>query len=106
MAGGISTHVLDTSIGRPAANVRLMLFQGQQEIGSRNTDENGRCAALLPDGVALVAGTYRLRFEVGNYFEDAFYPEVDITFIVRDPKQHYHVPLLISPFGFTTYRGS
>jgi 5-hydroxyisourate hydrolase len=103
---GISTHILDTAAGRPAANVRVVLFQGERQIASGVTDANGRCAALLAEGSELEAGTYRLSFEVGSYFPASFYPEVNVTFSVRDAKQHYHVPLLISPFGFTTYRGS
>jgi 5-hydroxyisourate hydrolase len=106
MSGGISTHILDTAAGRPAANVTVALFQGEREIASGTTDGNGRCAALLPEHLELEAGTYRLRFDVGAYFPASFYPEVNITFMVRDAKQHYHVPLLISPFGYTTYRGS
>lgn len=103
---GISTHVLDTSRGRPAANVRVRLLLGEDEIASATTNADGRCPALLPGTVALTAGTYRLVFEIGSYFEESFYPEVSISFVVKDAAAHYHVPLLISPFGFTTYRGS
>jgi 5-hydroxyisourate hydrolase len=103
---GISTHVLDTASGRPAANLRVRLFRAEREISSQTTDANGRCAALLPPGIALTAGSYQLLFETGAYFPQAFYPEVTISFTVSDASAHYHVPLLISPFGYTTYRGS
>ena len=103
---GLSTHVLDTSSGRPAANVRVRLYFEERELLSTVTNENGRCPALLPETAALKAGTYRLVFETGDYFPDGFYPQISISFIVTDASSHYHVPLLISPFGFTTYRGS
>jgi 5-hydroxyisourate hydrolase len=103
---GLSTHVLDTSSGKPAANIRVCLYQHEREIGSAITNVDGRCPDLLPRDVALTPGTYRLVFETGTYFKEGFYPEVSISFIVRDASAHYHVPLLISPFGFTTYRGS
>jgi 5-hydroxyisourate hydrolase len=103
---GISTHVLDTSSGKPAANVRVRLIREEREIGSQTTDTNGRCPDLLPPDVELVSGAYQLVFETGTYFPGGFYPEVTISFSVRDASAHYHVPLLISPFGYTTYRGS
>jgi 5-hydroxyisourate hydrolase len=103
---GISTHVLNTSSGRPAESIRVRLFQEEREIGSGITDTAGRCSALLPLGATLTPGIYRLVFETGAYFPAGFYPEVSVSFIVRDISTHYHVPLLISPFGFTTYRGS
>lgn len=103
---GISTHILDTARGRPASNVRVQLFFGEREISSATTNAEGRCSALFPEGVGLEAGVYRLIFETGGYFEDGFYSQVSVSFIVRDVAAHYHVPLLISPFGFTTYRGS
>jgi 5-hydroxyisourate hydrolase len=103
---GISTHVLDLSTGRPAANVRVRLFQDAREMSSQSTDANGRCAALLPSSIALTPGSYRLVFEIGAYFQDGFYPEVSVSFLVRDASVRYHLPLLISPFGYTTYRGS
>jgi 5-hydroxyisourate hydrolase len=103
---GISTHVLDTSSGRPAESIRVRLFREDREIGSGTTDFNGRCPALLPLGATLTPGTYRLVFETSVYFPAGFFPEVSVSFIVRDISTHYHVPLLISPFGFTTYRGS
>jgi 5-hydroxyisourate hydrolase len=87
-------------------NIRVRLFSGESEIGSGMTDIDGRCPSLLPPGGTVTPGVYRIVFEVGNRFPDGFYPEVSITFTVRDASAHYHVPLLISPFGFTTYRGS
>jgi 5-hydroxyisourate hydrolase len=110
----ITTHVLDTAKGQPAAGVEVTLeladptgiFRG---VGNGRTDDDGRVRDLL-DGVALKPGTYRLRFETGPYFAAAgitpFHPAVEVLFAVRDATQHYHVPLLLSPFGYTTYRGS
>jgi 5-hydroxyisourate hydrolase len=103
---GISTHVLDISTGQPAANIRVRLFDADVEIGSGITSEDGRCSTLLANGVALAPGVHRLTFEIGSYFENGFYPEVTVCFRVRDAAAHYHVPLLISPYGYTTYRGS
>jgi len=112
---GISSHVLDTAHGRPAAGVTIHLdveeTAGQwRRLGSAETDADGRAAALLPAGTALAAATYRLTFEIGAWFRargiDAFYPQATVVFRVGDPAQHYHVPLLLSPFGYTTYRGS
>jgi len=102
----LSTHVLDTSSGKPAANIRVRLYGHDRELASALTNADGRCSSLLPPDVPLTVGMYRLVFEIGTYFEDGFYPEVSISFLVRDPGANYHVPLLISPFGFTTYRGS
>jgi 5-hydroxyisourate hydrolase len=101
---GISTHVLDTAAGKPAAGIAVHLWWEGAEMGSAVTDQNGRCPELLT-GV-LRAGSYRLVFDVAAYFPDGFYPEISITFRVNDINSHYHVPLLLSPFGFTTYRGS
>ena len=103
---GLSTHVLDMSSGKPAANMRVRLYLGEREINATLTNSDGRCAALLAQNTELVVGTYRLVFETGSWFTECFYPEVSITFTVNDPAAHYHVPLLISPFGYTTYRGS
>ena len=103
---GISTHILNAAAGKPAPNVRVRLFQSDREVSSALTNQDGRCPALLPNGVELTPGIYRIVFEVGPCFPDAFYPEVSVTFQVRDGSSHYHVPLLISPFGYTTYRGS
>ena len=102
----LSTHVLNISSGSPAANVGVRLFESNREIGRGSTDENGRCSSLLPPGEELAGGVYRLVFEVQSVFPDGFYPEVSVVFIVRNPAAHYHIPLLISPFGYTTYRGT
>ena len=112
---GITTHVLDTSRGRPAAggSIRLEIEGGSgawQQIGQGATDADGRARDLLPEDFALTAGVYRLTFATGPYFAaqeiESFYREVVIVFTVSDPAQHYHVPLLLSPFGYSTYRGS
>jgi 5-hydroxyisourate hydrolase len=106
---GISTHVLDISLGKPAAgiNVRLTHEAGGEWLGS--TDADGRCRDLL-GAAPLKSGTYRLIFAVGAYFETqqiaTLYPEVTIAFQVRDPQQHHHIPLLLAPNGYTTYRGT
>jgi 5-hydroxyisourate hydrolase len=110
----ISTHVLDTSIGKPAAAITVHL---QRQTGTAwihvsrgSTDRDGRVSALLPPNSPPGAGGYRLTFEVGEYFEargvESFYSRVSIEFVVRDAASHYHVPLLLSPYGYTTYRGS
>jgi 5-hydroxyisourate hydrolase len=100
----LSTHVLDTALGRPAAGVRVSLETADGEhIGSGTTDADGRVGALAE---RLVPGGYVLRFATGAYLgADAFYPEVVVTFRVGGD-EHYHVPLLLSPYGYSTYRGS
>ena len=110
---GISTHVLDTAKGRPAQGIRVIAEHTARPgafvaAGEGITDSNGRIAQLLAAGGALETGVYRLTFLVGDYFEgqDHFYPQVTVHFLVRDPSAHYHVPLLLSPYGYTTYRGS
>jgi 5-hydroxyisourate hydrolase len=111
----ITTHVLDTALGRPAAGVpvRLEAVPGgagsrPQTLGTGATNTDGRVPQLGPDQVE--AGTYRLVFDTAAYFaatsQTGFFPEVCLTFTVRDPEQHYHVPVLLSPFGYSTYRGS
>jgi 5-hydroxyisourate hydrolase len=107
----ISTHVLDTSLGRPAEGIRVTLERvGGEALGAGTTDADGRLRELLAAGAGLGEGTYLLRFAVGAYFaltgRDAFYPEVVVIFRVGAGKEHYHVPLLLSPFGYATYRGS
>jgi 5-hydroxyisourate hydrolase len=110
----LSTHVLDTSLGRPAAGVAVTL----ERLGDRGaptlagfgtTDEDGRLRDLPPSGRMLVPGDYRLRFDTSAYFagtgREIFYPSVAVEFRVAD-EAHYHVPLLLSPFGYSTYRGS
>jgi len=103
---GISTHVLDTAGGKPAAGIPVHLFRQNDELGSGVTNEDGRCPALLRSDAQLEAGIYRLVFDIRTKFPNSFYPLIDISFRVADPSVHYHVPLLLSPFGYTTYRGS
>lgn len=105
----VSTHVLDASDGSPAQGISARLSgEGGDEVASGITDGNGRIADLGP--ATLSPGRYRLTFETGAYFADrgveTFYPAVDIVFEIRADAAHYHVPLLLSPFAFTTYRGS
>lgn len=110
----ISTHVLDTAAGRPAAGVPVALHAREQDrwvaVGDGVTGPDGRLAAVVPDGTALRAGVHRLRFDTAAYFarqgQAGFYPEVSVVFEVTDPDDHYHVPLLLAPWGYTTYRGS
>jgi 5-hydroxyisourate hydrolase len=103
---GISTHILDTSKGTPVAAIQVHLWFEDTVVGSGVTDNDGRVRTLLPEGAVLKTGFYRIKFEIGDYFPQGFYPEVSITFAVRDSSVNYHVPLLLSPFGYTTYRGS
>jgi 5-hydroxyisourate hydrolase len=110
----ISTHVLDTSIGRPAASLIVLLHHQTGTtwtvVSKGVTDEDGRVPALFPASAAAAPGGYRLTFDVGDYFRDrgveSFYAEVAIDFVVSDATAHYHVPLLLSPYGYSTYRGS
>ena len=111
----ITTHILDTAKGRPAAGVQVLLeFRGEggdwHSISRGLTDLDGRLRSLYPDAKALTPGVYRLTFDTGRYFEStgaaAFYPEVVIVFETAPGEKHYHVPLLLSPFGFSTYRGT
>ena len=109
----ITTHILDTSCGKPAADVPLQLMQKTKNTwktlayGVTNTD--GRVGDLLPKDTILPEGIYKIVFDVDNYFKEtdilSFYPSIELQFYVRDAA-HYHIPLLLSPFGFTTYRGS
>jgi 5-hydroxyisourate hydrolase len=110
----ITTHVLDTARGRPAAGLRVLLEirsgRGRfRALGRGRTDANGRVGDLLPER-RLRRGTYRLTFDTARYFRAqggrSFYPSVSVLFEIRQPSQHYHVPLLLSPFGYSTYRGS
>lgn len=111
----ISTHILDTSLGRPADGVNVILdLQNADEswttLAEAWTDEDGRVKPFFLVETHLEAGVYRLVFDVEGYFSrseaDSFYPQVTIVFRIGDTPQHYHVPLLICPFGFSTYRGS
>lgn len=109
----ITTHVLDTALGHPAEGVPITLLRiggGEAaEIGSGATNEDGRLADLLEEG-ALTTGEYLMRFDTGAYFNklgrEAFYPQVEVRFVITDAHAHYHVPLLLSPYGYSTYRGS
>ena len=110
----ITTHVLDTSTGRPAAGVPVILEMekaggGWKELGHGVTDADGRFGALLAPG-SLKEGTYRLTFDTRAYFGarkvDGLYPQVSVVFSVLRPSEHYHIPLLLSPYGYSTYRGS
>ena len=109
---GITTHVLDVSTGRPAVGVLVTLYQRINDVwekrGDQVTDSDGRARELL--GGELTKGEYRLTFDVESYFRrddvESFYREITIDFVVTDSSQHYHVPLLLSPFGYSTYRGS
>jgi 5-hydroxyisourate hydrolase len=108
----LSTHVLDAGRGCPAPGVPVTLHRRTGEdwelLGTGRTDDDGRITALAPD--RLEAGVHRLDFDTGAYFastgQSGFYPEVRVTFDVVDPGQHYHVPLLLSPYAYSTYRGS
>ena len=105
----LSTHVLDATDGTPAAGVRVELVSPDGGVlASAVTDSDGRVAEIAPDG--LTAATYSLVFATGDYFaargRETFYPEVTVTFVLDDPQRGYHVPLLLSPFAYSTYRGS
>lgn len=110
----ITTHILDTAQGRPAQGVTVILERELQgvwtELARGVTDADGRLRDLLPDGTPFVNGIYRLRFATGAYFHSqglpSFYPEVQIVVRLEDTADHYHVPLLLSPYGYSTYRGS
>jgi len=111
----ITTHVLDTSIGKPAEGIVVVLetLSGDgswRNLGSGRTNVDGRIHELVPPEKSLSEGTYRLKFDTEEYFRkkgvQSFYPQVLIVFEISDSKSHYHVPLLLSPFGYSTYRGS
>ena len=110
----ITTHILDTSKGKPASDVMVVLEMNKGEqwlpLGDGLTDNDGRVKNLLSDDHKLQTGHYRLTFEINDYFEaqgtESFYPQASIDFYVKKSDEHYHVPLLLNPFGFSTYRGS
>lgn len=110
----VTCHVLDSTLGRPAANVDVQLeaLDGSNfvKLASGQTDSDGRCTNLLPSEPRLSAGIYKMVFNTGEYFEkdkrDTFYPVVEIAFHLAKPDEHYHIPLLLSPWSYTTYRGS
>ena len=118
MAGGInriSTHVLDTALGKPAARVPVRLERREKDgrwltLGSSTTDADGRCAQMLAQSQPVAEGLYRLVFETANYYAAqnvaGLYPVVEITFEARKGNSQFHIPLLLSPNGYTTYRGS
>ncbi len=117
-AGKLTTHVLDTATGRPAAGVRIELFRlsgsSRKQIVDVTTNRDGRCEAPLLSGADMRPGTYELVFHVADYFraanvvltEPPFLDQVPIRFGIAEADAHYHVPLLISPYGYSTYRGS
>jgi 5-hydroxyisourate hydrolase len=111
---GLTTHVLDTAHGRPAAGLRVRLFAGDALLFDGVTNADGRCPDLAMTTGPVAPGTYVLQFAVADYFRTAgvdlpdppFLDEVTIAFGIADPDGHYHVPLLVSPFAYSTYRGS
>lgn len=113
MKSPITTHILDTSLGRPAQGVTIRLEQligsDVKQIGEGITNTDGRVTDLMTPG-SLVPGTYRIHFDIAPYYEKlgqkCFYPAVQIDFTVEATDEHYHVPLLLNPYGFSTYRGS
>lgn len=102
----ISTHVLDTSVGRPAGGIPVRLEQAGRVLGAVHTDADGRARGLVAEG----PGVYQLRFAVEEYFQqaggEAFYSEIVIQFDLTGDTPHYHIPLLLSRYGYTTYRGT
>ena len=110
----ITTHVLDTTRGLPAQNLPITLFvqtnEGWNELASGLTNADGRITGLLADDIVLGAGVYRMHFSTKPYFldnkEQGFYPYVDIVFELDGSASHYHIPLLLTAFGYSTYRGS
>jgi len=109
----ITTHILNTTIGKPAAGITIILYRGENdewtELKRGKTKDDGRINDLLAKDVLLQIGIYKLRFETKDYFDKiqtpTFYPFVEITFDIQS-SEHYHIPLLLNPFGYTTYRGS
>jgi 5-hydroxyisourate hydrolase len=109
----VTTHILDTSRGKPATGISVIFSAKEgaswKVIGSGVTNEDGRIPELLPEGVLLEKGIYKIKFETGAYFAatgtECFYPFVEITVDIHD-SAHYHIPLLVNPFGYSTYRGS
>lgn len=109
----ITTHILDTTQGRPAQGITIILYRGQndewEEITRGITNADGRIVDLLKNDVVLALGIYKMRFETKDYFDKnaipTFYPYVEIAFDITT-NEHYHIPLLLTPFGYSTYRGS
>lgn len=111
MKSPITTHVLDTANGHPASGIKVTLEIEENNswkvLASGKTNDDGRISDLLPAGEPAKKGKYRVTFEVGDYFTDHnFYSDVPIIFHLNNPDEHYHIPLLLSPYGYTTYRGS
>lgn len=112
MSSHVTTHILDTATGTPASGVAVELHAGSgngwTRLAAGTTDANGRVQDLGPE--QLPAGNYQLRFDTGSYFAgsntETFFPEVALTFSVKAGQEHYHVPLLLSPFAYSTYRGN
>jgi len=115
--GRLTTHVLDTAQGRPGAGIKIDLYRvgaGRERLTQATTNADGRCDKPLLEGEGLTAGAYELVFHVGPYFagqgltlpEPRFLEEVVIRFGIARTEEHYHVPLLLSPYGYSTYRGS
>ncbi|RFA22421.1 hydroxyisourate hydrolase [Subtercola boreus] len=108
----VTSHVLDSTLGRPARDVAVLLEKAEAGewmiVASARTDADGRVSSLGP--VALPAGSYRVTFDTGLYFtstaQPVFYPSVAVAFVLADEGEHYHIPLLLSPFAYSTYRGS
>ena len=104
----LSTHILDSALGVPAAGIRVRLLRGSEPLGEGVTDADGRVKAF--GAATLGAGSYTLVFDVAAYFAQAtrasFYREISVAFEIVDGRGHHHVPLLLSPFGYSTYRGS
>lgn len=110
----LSSHILDISCGRPASDVKISLFKLQSDqtwklIDERLTDENGRVKDFLEEGKNDHRGVYKLVYHVASYFEvqqqDSFYPFIEVVFEIKDDN-HYHVPITLSPYGYSTYRGN
>lgn len=116
MPGRLTTHVLDTMHGRPAAGLRIELFRieghHRELLLEVQTNADGRVDGPLLEGSDLTTGTYELEFHVGDHFSSKgvgtapFLDRVPVRFVIASPDQHYHVPLLVAPYGYTTYRGS
>jgi 5-hydroxyisourate hydrolase len=115
--GRLTTHVLDTASGRPAAGMDVRLQRAGETVWAGRTNPDGRTGGALLEGDALVAGEYELEFDVGGYFaagaatagelpDPPFLGVVPVRFAIADPGGHYHVPLLVSPWAYSTYRGS
>ena len=115
MKSPITTHVLDTARGRPAVGVHVILevytpSKDWKELARGETNIDGRVTDLLPESTQLTSGTYRLTFLTSAYFRsvglEGFYPYIPVVFDLKEPNLHYHIPLLLSPYGYSTYRGS